>query len=383
MKKVCLTIGIFLFALLSLYPDHYSAPLKWLSPEIMGQGGGVTASVRGYNALFTNPAGLCSDDWELNILTLQPYLLLDFVGIEEIEEAIDLADFLGDQMNTNGFGLGFQNSLGFTAGGIGLALFTSVDSYFHAEESVLGTMGDASVTVGIVGGYARQFEAAGWTWRVGGDLRFMRQELVKDIGLESFKDFLESYDNDEKEEEDIAIDVFEGYGLGVDLGVQASRDWLTLGLSLRDVGGTVYKMDKVRAEALDDLLSGGGEPLGEDVISPMTLRLGVAAEPELPRVSSWIDATFSGELVVPLVDDSRFYRYEVGSFWTRINFGAELEFWEILALRAGFHGGYLSTGIGLDLLFLEIQAALFSQEYGTYAGDQRVMGGSIDFSIRF
>jgi hypothetical protein len=66
-----------------------------------------------------------------------------------------------------------------------------------------------------------------------------------------------------------------------------------------------------------------------------------------------------------------------------LNLGADVTLLKMLSLRTGLNGGYLTAGAGLDLLFMEVNVAVFSQETGLYAGDERVMGGSVDFSLRF
>jgi hypothetical protein len=40
-------------------------------------------------------------------------------------------------------------------------------------------------------------------------------------------------------------------------------------------------------------------------------------------------------------------------------------------------------GTGMELMFLDIQFALYSQEFGRYPGDQQVGGAALEFALRF
>jgi len=63
--------------------------------------------------------------------------------------------------------------------------------------------------------------------------------------------------------------------------------------------------------------------------------------------------------------------------------GAEVQFLRILSLRAGLNRGWVSVGCGLDLLFLDLDAAVFTEELGELPGDLPRSGFSFSAAIRF
>ncbi len=68
----------------------------------------------------------------------------------------------------------------------------------------------------------------------------------------------------------------------------------------------------------------------------------------------------------------------------KIHLGAELNI-PLIDIRAGFYQGYPTYGVGLDVLFFELNAALYTMETGAYPGqtpDQRFMFG-ISTSLSF
>ena len=57
-------------------------------------------------------------------------------------------------------------------------------------------------------------------------------------------------------------------------------------------------------------------------------------------------------------------------FSKKVHLGSEVSY-GLIDLRAGISQGYLTYGLGLDLWFLQVEAAAYSSEFGTYAGQSR------------
>jgi hypothetical protein len=68
---------------------------------------------------------------------------------------------------------------------------------------------------------------------------------------------------------------------------------------------------------------------------------------------------------------------------TKVHAGAELKFFKFIALRAGMNQGYLTMGAGIDLILFELDAALFTQEVGSFPGDKARSGISLQAAVRF
>lgn len=388
MNKIFLVLAVtFLIGGVASAKDDYwyNSPLEWKSPMLMGQGGSSTANVRGYEALFTNPAGFRTEKGEFNIMTLQA----GWDGrLFRFSETLDQQDFWSavlEQLNDNGFGAGFQSSFGYVGKGLGLGGFVSFDLYFPKVETVAGVSGDALITFGLVGGYALDFELGDWDLRVGADIRPMYRYFLNDFTAKTLLESIVSQNNDGEGEETsgtITLPYLQGFGFGFDFGVQADYKFLTLGLSLRDIATNFFFYDG------DMTIKGGSiDMISRDISAtkystPMTLRLGAAVNPDLGDLSKILDPLAHVEMVLPMVNDEDFIDYKFGSLWTKLNFGVELTLLSFAALRAGLNGGYPTLGFGFDLPVFKMNFALYGQEKGTYAGNSPSVGGGLEFSFR-
>jgi hypothetical protein len=68
-----------------------------------------------------------------------------------------------------------------------------------------------------------------------------------------------------------------------------------------------------------------------------------------------------------------------------LNFGGQIDMFRFFSIRAGYAGGYMSAGLGLDLFFLDINAAIagdFGRDDEGAWGFTNV-GGSVEAGLRF
>ncbi|GAB6276304.1 MAG: hypothetical protein SAMD01599839_08440 [Rectinema sp.] len=63
--------------------------------------------------------------------------------------------------------------------------------------------------------------------------------------------------------------------------------------------------------------------------------------------------------------------------------GAQLRLLRFISVRGGLNKGWYSVGAGLDLSFVEIDAAIFTEELGLSPGDKGRSGLSVQAAIRF
>jgi hypothetical protein len=66
-----------------------------------------------------------------------------------------------------------------------------------------------------------------------------------------------------------------------------------------------------------------------------------------------------------------------------VHLGAELKILSVLSAWAGLNQGYFTFGAGLDLFVVEINASVFTRELGSYLGDRRSSGATLEVAIRF
>ena len=95
---------------------------------------------------------------------------------------------------------------------------------------------------------------------------------------------------------------------------------------------------------------------------PANIAIGLGWNPHL--IPWLIDPTFYFE-----VQDPVRAAMQHDSFWNLLHAGAELKVLSFMYLRGGINQGWLTTGVGIDLLILEIDAAVFTEELGLHPGD--------------
>lgn len=148
---------------------------------------------------------------------------------------------------------------------------------------------------------------------------------------------------------DLANNNFQNRGVGhaLDLAYMTtftSNSWKpTVAVVWRDVGVTKF-----------NLTSGSAEPPRQ----LDNLILGVSVEQDLPLIKLYHGLEY--DFITDYSEDPA----------KKLHLGTELSFGPI-DLRAGLNQGYVTYGVGLDLWFLEIEAASYATELGTYAGQER------------
>jgi hypothetical protein len=410
MRKILTLVLILSITMVSLSAEaqfKYDIPFGWQSPEIMAQGNSFTAISSGFNALMSNPAGFAmnktvkyketenedgervvekKERGEVTVLGVLPYAMLnpftlydDLVDVGEIAEE-EIIDAILNQSTTNGIGAGLQAGFGYVGHGLGLGLVTTVDMLFPQTDNILGINGDITATVALVGGYAYKFDFGFMNLAVGADVRPMWRVKAQDISINTVLGFMSG---DSGDIDLSAIDALTGFAIGFDVGAIAEIGMLSIGASIRDIGHTRYLYEQTNLEDLQYDPLNGTEYDGLEYITPMTLRLGAALHPDLGRISKFIDPKVHLEYVIPMVIDDDVADYEAQSFWANLHAGAEIKLLSFLSIRGGYSSGYLTAGLGIDMVIAELNAALYSNETGTRSGSNQQMGVAVELAFRF
>jgi opacity protein-like surface antigen len=391
MKKTLLIVMVMLVAALVSVPaaDRDSPLFQPFTPEVLAQGNSFTAVAHGYNALFTNPAGFAREGGSFTLLsaTATPYFVPtdeDIEGLQTLgDKPEDAVELLSGIVTTNGIGAGVSiGGLGIVGRNLGLGLVGNFDFYGRANRYALSTKIDVAHTVSAIAGYAFPFRFSFATINVGADLRFMQRAEIRDIYL---TDFLAAAGGSDGEDEDIAFDVLYGNGLAIDFGVIAERGPFTVGLSFRDLGGTKLNYSLAEDVSGDDIGSVlafdggtlGGEEAPDEYRIPMTFSYGASYHPNLGLLKWLIDPTIHFEVANTL------YQERDPSFWTRVHAGAEVRVLRFIKARAGINQGYATAGLGVKLLFLDVNVAYFTRELSDYAGARPNEGFSVEAALRF
>ncbi len=390
MKRLSIFITIlFLIAAGFAYSTDSSLlekPFVPVSPQIMGQGGAFIADAHGFNSLFYNPAGFARSDGSLTIsdttawVYANPARFMDSIGNASTEE---ITNFVNQEITTGGLGYGFSQGIGYVGGGLGLGAAFIMDSYLYGP-TALGAEGDITFTLGFIAGLGLPVDLLGIKFNFGADIRPMirvHAPFAHDTALDllnaamSGGDLLASFSG---------VDAMHGFGLGLDLGAIAELGNLNVGLSIRDFLGTSFKYTENSFETIMDSLGSSGSfpdsgtEVTEDYHIPMDVGVGVAYYPDWALLGDLIEPSFYADLqdVIGVIRDKR-------SPWALLHMGTEVKMLSFLTLRAGLNQGYITLGGGIELLFLDLNFALFTREMGKHLGDRPNSGITIEGAIRF
>lgn len=410
MRKILTLVLILLITMVSLSAEakfKYDIPFGWQSPEIMAQGNSFTAISSGFNALMSNPAGFAmsknykytetenedgervvekKERGEVTVLGVLPYAMLNpFTLYDDLVDSGNVAedqiiDAILNQSTTNGIGAGLQTGFGYVGHGLGIGLVTTVDMLFPQTDNILGINGDITATVALVGGYAYKFDLGFMDLAVGADVRPMWRVKAEDISINTVLGFMGGESSDLNLS---SIDTLTGFAIGFDAGAIAKIGMFSFGASIRDIGHTRYLYKETNLEDLQYNPLNGNEYEGLDYVTPMTLRLGAALHPDLGRISRIIDPKVHIEYVIPMIIADDVADYEAQSFWSNLHAGAEIKLLSFLSIRGGYSSGYLTAGLGIDMVIAELNAALYSNETGTRSGSNQQMGVAVELAFRF
>ena len=393
MKKI-ITFTLILFTVTGLAfakERFYSPAFSWTSPEVKAQGGSFIANGSGYNSLLVNPAsfektrekekkdGEIKRKGELTILSMGGGFSGDmFQFMEDVRSSEkSLTQVILDQVTSSGMGASVQFGAGYVGKRIGIGFMSVTEMNAPQAETTLGLTADIMSTSGMVFGYAHPFELGQFKLVVGGDVRPMYRVVIDDIDIESLTSSLGGSGGDISFS---SVDAMGGFGVGFDLGADFYWRDLIASVTMRDIGNTRYFFKPLNTVFGMEF---SGNDIDDVYVTPWTLNFGVAYNPTLGKVNRFLDPTVHASWSQPLVREDAINGYSAKSFWTRLDMGAEVVLLSSVALRAGFQGGYFTAGFGLDLFFLELNGALYSEELGTHAGDKQYMGGSLEMAIRF
>lgn len=169
-----------------------------------------------------------------------------------------------------------------------------------------------------------------------------------------------------------------GFSIPIDIGVTANMPLgFSVSIAARNINGRYYMT------AIDSISEWSRNPFGSGSSSKFTfdsdchLDIGVAWQWD---EAWWFKPTIALDFVdlIGFKDDTSF---SFRSFMKHVNIGAEFEFVNSIALRAGLTGGYLSLGLGIDLHVLRIDCSYYWQELGEVAGAKGTDAFAINFKL--
>jgi hypothetical protein len=294
---------------------------------------------------------------------------------------------IGDEITGGGFGVGGSMGIGYAGKGLGLGMAIIADSYLWGP-TLLGMAGDLTATIGFMGGMSFPLEAGPFTFHVGGTLRPMVRIHTLLPNADALAMFTAMMGGSPLFTAIGTADAVYGVGVAMDLGVIAELGWFTFGLSVRDVGGTVfnYSVDDfgtLSAVFGSELRLPPGSPVTDRYVVPMDISLGTAFHPVFGdgKFNKILDTTLHIELtdLVHTIGDAV---AGDGSIWKMVHAGVELRLLRVFSGWAGLNQGYFTFGAGLDLFVVDFNFAVFTRELGSYLGDRPSSGATLEVAIR-
>ena len=374
-------------------------PFAPMGPTALGKGGTEISDARGWDALFSNPAGFSRDPSAFTLSSTtawvysRPDELLGLAGqlASGTGSSSSLINFMNNQVTHGGIGAGASWGIGYVGGGLGLGAAFVLDSVM-AGPSLLGAAGDPQLglgsgltaTLGFVGGLAIPFEVAGFKVHAGGDVRPMIRVhtlLTNAVAVNMLNALANG--NDVLATLGTAPALY-GVGIGIDLGAIAELGWFTVGLSIRDLGGTQFRYNTTDFSVVEGTLSSSlqfpttGSLASDQWVIPMDIGVGVTFHPDFGTFNNVVDPSASLEVrnvVGALAGDA--------SFWSLLHFGIDARLASFFTLRTGLNQGYLTAGMGVRFLVFDLNFAVFTRELGQHLGDRPLSGMTIDSSIRW
>ena len=360
------------------------SPLSSKDPRSMALGGAFTALSSGYSALSGNPAGFASAKGELTIADLSSWLYFKptSANISKVAAVVsgnadDPASLMNDLITENGFGGGLSFGAGYVGKGLGIGIYLVGDSSVKGE-TAMGAVMTSSASLNAVLGLGAPIRIGGLTVSLGGDVRpFFRAESAD--GGWAFGEIMSSLTGGDVGAVFMGESVESGFGLAMDFGASVELGSLSVGLSIRDVAPSFIVSEMTVEELLAELGAGSfprASGSSQSVLVLPSVTAGLAWKPRL--VPGLVEPALYFEVQDPVsvVRDRE-------SFWNLLHVGAEVELLSFFSLRAGLNKGWPSAGFGLDLAFLSLDAAVFTEELGRRPGDLPRSGATISAAIRF
>lgn len=379
--------AIILFAAICSISGFAQSSLSNLLPKdarSMGLGGSSLVFAEGYGALWGNPAGLAnkksltlidSSTWAYikpTPLNIKNILAILNQQMSHDETASTLDGFIAE----NGFGGGEYLGFGWIEDGMGLGI-TSITDAVVSGSALSDSAVDIRSQTNAVLGMAWPIHFGPVEFDIGANVRgYYRMETAS--GGWAFDPLAEALmTNSDIYSLMYPNKVKGGFGFSIDAGATVSYGPFALGFMVRDLADKFAMKDSSIEEIANSYMvpSGG---LDYYAVSPvytagLSLKLNQGSS---FSTTFFVEADDPFSLVSLLAND-------IEAIPSKLHIGAEIGLLKFLALRVGYNQGYLSFGMGLDVLFLEVNAAVFTEPVSVAGETVGRTGIMVQAAVRF
>jgi hypothetical protein len=355
----------------------------------MALGGVFTAIPTAEFSFFGNPAAFAASAATLTLLSADTWAYLKPTGPNIASLAADmtsrnpLSALAGFMPGNGGVGGGASVGIGYAGKGLGLGLFATSDNY-AAGVSVPGAVLTSDTEIDVVLGLGMPMKLLGSTLSIGGDLRPFYRALAVD-SLADASNSLTSSSGAGGIQTTVsgspdAVDA--GFGLAMDLGAALQLGSVGIGVSIRDISPT-FPVWTGSFKQFADSLETGALPTASGSANTAVLVPNVGAG--MSWTPHFIPGVVDPAVYLEIQDVVRVVQNwdGIGSALDLLHAGIEVKVLNFITLRGGIDRGWLSAGAGVRLLFLDLNAAVFTEELGALPGDSPRSGLALQAAIRF
>ena len=403
---VLVLVGSHLFAY--AFPNFYypETSFRPISARVEGMGGAGIATATGADAFFMNPANLASRRFSLylpavTVTLYNPKAIIDSGMIEDIQNNSDSESFAATMVNKymgiikagRGEALTTDIATSFTGGGFGFGV--QIQEQLHTYSSDGQTTSDkliaeinAAATLGL--GFRLNFIPNILSVDLGASARFTYKAYSDAIGATQIIALMDSDDPAQKfmAERPVAA----GWAVPIDVGVNVN---LPIGLRLsavaKDLNGKYTMNDYTRSgDWINEMMEiagaeavytgSAGTVTAREYTVPWTLDLGFGWVPNLGSFGNILRPSLSFD-VVDVVKLAEEMETDEDAYLNHLKMGAEVKLLSMIDVRAGLNKGYISVGVGFDLLVIHVDAAYSWREFGVEIGDKPIDALTVRFNL--
>lgn len=411
MRKILIILLFFFVGITYSQSYMYEKKFSINSVKALSLGNSYVAEAHGFESFEYNPAGLIHES-EFTCININFNLIADIfelgddltdayndsagaskssLGISDIvyllnkDRISSLVAALLKQTSTpadgsyaNGLGMSPVIYMGYTGNGIGAGLYMNLDTEVFGN-NIPSTSLENVLTTSLLLGYARTFLINSKEIDIGVSVRPM-YKIRAGLPLSNLLNVIvEDANNDILEN----LNYLTGVGIGWDLGIKYHYKDFKFGLVLIDIFGTKITYSRNTYENISNGNFLGGVEVEEQYITPMSAIVGVSYNPYFGDLNNTINPTLSTDFRLIFIDESQVKDYTIQrTLLANLSMGLNLEFFRIVSLRAGLNQGYATVGLGIKVLAIEVNGAIYSRELGERAGDRQQMGAALEFAIK-
>ncbi len=342
-------------------------------------GGYHTAYVDGFTTLTANPAGLKSVKKSLSIAEITAGLsgpifdissiIISGLGGSDILSIIGSAD-VQKLLKTLYAGMNLVGPIhfGYIGEGIGFGLFNTTTALFRniGGINLEAKLGEQAK---ICGGYAFTVplpETLDMGLDVGVLLKtFVRGELVIRKSIFELAALFQNPGADILMKAPFSLST----GFGFDIGIRYSlSNWFAAGLVVRDAFSPVIINDYA---TFQNFVDNAETPVISNGLVPLDLSAGVLFSPNLGDFERFINSL---NIMLDYSDILDFLTHPATARnpVLHVGLGIDVQLLRILHVRGGFFQGLFSAGLGIDLTFFTLNAAMYGREVSAEPGIQPI-----------